>query len=79
MHQTITYLLMRNDPLDEVWRESAMALDFSRTAKFRDVVDLMVSQQRSRSERTRVAKPATEERYQVAKVPQVPRIHGHRS
>jgi predicted ATPase/transcriptional regulator with GAF, ATPase, and Fis domain len=46
MHQTITYLLMRNDPLDAVWRESAMALDFARTAKFRDVVDLIVSQQR---------------------------------
>jgi signal transduction histidine kinase len=37
---------MRNDPLDAVWRESAMALDFARTAKFRDVVDLIVSQQR---------------------------------
>jgi PAS domain S-box-containing protein len=46
MHQSITYLLMRNDPLDAVWRESAMALDFARTAKFRDVVDLIVSQQR---------------------------------
>jgi predicted ATPase/signal transduction histidine kinase/ActR/RegA family two-component response regulator len=47
MHQTITYLLMRNDPLDAVWRESEMALDFARTAKFRDVVDLIVSQQRA--------------------------------
>jgi hypothetical protein len=37
---------MRNDPLDAVWRESEMALDFARTAKFRDVVDLIVSQQR---------------------------------
>ncbi|MGA7110424.1 MAG: sigma 54-interacting transcriptional regulator [Terracidiphilus sp.] len=46
MHQSITYLLTRNDPLDVVWRESAMALDFARTAKFRDVVDLIVSQQR---------------------------------
>jgi PAS domain S-box-containing protein len=46
MHQSITYLLMRNDPLDAVWGESAVALDFSRTAKFRDVVDLVVSQQR---------------------------------
>jgi PAS domain S-box-containing protein len=45
MHQSITYLLMRNDPLDAVWRESAMALDFARRAKFRDVVDLIVSQQ----------------------------------
>jgi PAS domain S-box-containing protein len=46
MHQSITYLLTRNDPLDVVWRESAMALDFARIAKFRDVVDLIVSQQR---------------------------------
>jgi predicted ATPase/signal transduction histidine kinase len=45
MHQSITYLLMRNDPLDAVWRESEMALDFARTAKFRDVVDLLGSQQ----------------------------------
>jgi PAS domain S-box-containing protein len=46
MHQSITYLLMRNDPLDAVWRESEMALDFARTAKFRDVVGLLGSQQR---------------------------------
>ena len=46
MHQSITYLLMRNDPLDAVWRETEMALDFARTAKFRDVVDLLGSQQR---------------------------------
>jgi predicted ATPase/signal transduction histidine kinase len=46
MHQSITYLLMRNDPLDAVWRESEMALDFARRAKFRDVVDLILSQQR---------------------------------
>ncbi|MGA2848112.1 MAG: serine/threonine-protein kinase PknK, partial [Terracidiphilus sp.] len=46
MHQSITYLLMRNDPLDAVWRESEMALDFARTANFRDVVDLIGSQQR---------------------------------
>jgi len=46
MHQSITYLLTRNDPLDAVWREAAIALDFARTAKFRDVVDLIVSQQR---------------------------------
>jgi PAS domain S-box-containing protein len=46
MHQSITYLLTRNDPLDAVWRESEMALAFSRTAKFRDVVDLILSQQR---------------------------------
>jgi predicted ATPase/signal transduction histidine kinase len=46
LHQSITYLLMRNDPLETVWRESEMALDFARTAKFLDVVDLIVSQQR---------------------------------
>jgi PAS domain S-box-containing protein len=46
MHQAITCLLMRNDPLDAVWRESEMALEFARTAKFRDVVDLIGSQQR---------------------------------
>jgi predicted ATPase/signal transduction histidine kinase len=46
MHQTITYLLMRNDPLDAVYRESEMALDFAQAAKFRDVVDLIMSQQR---------------------------------
>jgi predicted ATPase/signal transduction histidine kinase len=46
MHHTITGLLLRNDPLDAVWRESEMALDFARRAKFRDVMDLIVSQQR---------------------------------
>jgi predicted ATPase/signal transduction histidine kinase/GAF domain-containing protein len=46
MHQSITYLLMRNDPLDAVWRESEKALNFARTVKFLDVVDLIVSQQR---------------------------------
>jgi predicted ATPase/signal transduction histidine kinase/GAF domain-containing protein/ActR/RegA family two-component response regulator len=46
MHQCLTYLLMRNDRLDAVWRESEMALDFALTAKFRDVAELIVSQQR---------------------------------
>jgi predicted ATPase/signal transduction histidine kinase len=46
MHHTITDLLLRNDPLEAVWRESEMALDFARKAQFRDVVDLIVSQQR---------------------------------
>jgi predicted ATPase/signal transduction histidine kinase/GAF domain-containing protein len=46
MHHSITASLVRNDPLDAVWRESQMALDFARRARFRDVVDLMVSQQR---------------------------------
>ncbi len=46
MHQTITALLLRNEPLDAVRRESEIALDFARTAQFRDVADLIVSQQR---------------------------------
>jgi hypothetical protein len=40
------YLLLRNDPLDAVWRESEMALDFARKAKYGDVADIIVSQQR---------------------------------
>ena len=46
MHHTVTALLLRNDPLDAVWRDAEMALEFARRAKFRDVVDLIVSQQR---------------------------------
>ncbi|HXC78384.1 MAG TPA: hypothetical protein VNU19_15210, partial [Candidatus Acidoferrum sp.] len=46
MAQAVVAFLLRNDPLDAVWRESEMALDFARTAKFRDVVDLIVSLQR---------------------------------
>jgi predicted ATPase/signal transduction histidine kinase len=46
MNQSVTGLLLRNDPLDAVWRESAMALNFARTAKFHDIVDRIVSQQR---------------------------------
>ena len=46
MHQYITGSLLRNDPLDAVWRESEMALDFARRARFRDIVDLIMSQQR---------------------------------
>jgi PAS domain S-box-containing protein len=46
MHQSITALLLRNDPLDAVRRESEMALDFARTARFRDVADLILGQQR---------------------------------
>src|SRR6266404_4678933 len=39
-------LLMRNDPLDAVWRESEMALDFVRKARFRDIADGIVYHQR---------------------------------
>jgi PAS domain S-box-containing protein len=44
--QAVAYLLQRNDPLDAVWSESERSLDFVRRARFRDVVDIIVSQQR---------------------------------
>ena len=43
---SLTYLLLRGDPLDLVWRESEVALDFARKARYRDVADTIVSQQR---------------------------------
>jgi PAS domain S-box-containing protein len=43
---SVTALLLRNDLLDAVWRESERGLDFVRKTKFRDVADLIVSQQR---------------------------------
>ena len=46
MFHTSTDLLLRNDPLDAVWRESERGLDFVRKARFRDIADLIVSQQR---------------------------------
>jgi PAS domain S-box-containing protein len=46
LYQVITGLLLRNDPLDAVWRESEMALDFAREAKYGDAVDIIRSQQR---------------------------------
>jgi PAS domain S-box-containing protein len=46
MHQYVENLLQQNSPLEEVWRESERALDFARKARFRDVADLIVSQQR---------------------------------
>jgi PAS domain S-box-containing protein len=46
MSQPITGLLLRNDPLDAVWRESEMALDFARKVKYGDVADIIRSQQR---------------------------------
>src|SRR5260370_5159798 len=46
MLQSVTGLLLQNDPLDAVWRESEMALDFAREAKYGDAVDIIVSQQR---------------------------------
>ena len=44
--EVVTGLLLRNDPLDAVWRESEMALDVARGARYRDVADMIVSQQR---------------------------------
>src|SRR6266481_1791013 len=46
MFQTITCLLMRNDPLDAVWRQSEIALGSTRETRYRDWVDIVVSQQR---------------------------------
>ena len=46
MDLTVTGLLLRNDPLDAVWRESEKSLDFVRKTGFHDVADVIVSQQR---------------------------------
>jgi PAS domain S-box-containing protein len=46
MTPRIAGLLLRNDPLDAVWRESEMALEFTRGAKYGDVADIIRSQQR---------------------------------
>jgi hypothetical protein len=46
MFQSVTGLLFRNDPLDVVWRESQMALNFARETKYGDAVDIIRSQQR---------------------------------
>src|ERR1700739_2991133 len=46
MWQSIAYLLERNDPLDVVWSESERSLDFVRRVRFRDVADIILSQQR---------------------------------
>jgi PAS domain S-box-containing protein len=43
---SVTGQLVRNDPLDALWRESEIALDFVRNAGFRDMADTIVSQQR---------------------------------
>jgi len=41
-----TNLLLRNAPLDAVWQESQIALDYTRAIKHHDQADIMVSQQR---------------------------------
>jgi PAS domain S-box-containing protein len=43
---SIAYLLLRNDPLDVVWRESEVGLDFVQKAKYYDAADMVVGQQR---------------------------------
>src|SRR6267143_4050897 len=44
--ESVTALLLRNDPLDAVWRESERGLDFVRKARYGDVADIIVGQQR---------------------------------
>jgi PAS domain S-box-containing protein len=46
MHQIVPGLLLRNDPLDAVWRESEVALSVAREAKYGDTADIIGSQQR---------------------------------
>ena len=46
MDRSVTVLILRNDPLDAVWRESEKSLDFVRKAGFRDMADAIVGQQR---------------------------------
>ena len=46
MDQSIRMLLLRNDPLDAVWRESEKNMDFVRKARFHDIAAVIVSQQR---------------------------------
>jgi predicted ATPase len=42
----LTYLLLRGDSLDSVWRESEMGLSSVQKAKYRDAADIVLSQQR---------------------------------
>jgi PAS domain S-box-containing protein len=44
--ETIAFLLVRNDSLDVVWRESETALAFVQKARYRDAANIIVSQQR---------------------------------
>jgi PAS domain S-box-containing protein len=46
MFQLVNGLLLRNDPLDAVWRESEMAISVAREAKFGDAEGVFRSQQR---------------------------------
>jgi PAS domain S-box-containing protein len=44
MDTSVTGFLLRNDPLDAVWRESEKTLDFVRNARFRDVAAVVACQ-----------------------------------
>jgi PAS domain S-box-containing protein len=46
LHESVTGLLLRNDPLEAAWRESEKGLDFVRKAQFRDVAAVILGQQR---------------------------------
>jgi signal transduction histidine kinase/GAF domain-containing protein len=46
LYQDLTGMLLRNDPLDIVWRQSERALDFASGAKYGDTADIIRSQQR---------------------------------
>jgi PAS domain S-box-containing protein len=46
MLHIVVLLLLRNDPLDAVWRESEIALNFVRKSRFRDIEDIIIPQQR---------------------------------
>ncbi len=43
---TVTYLLLRGDPLDLVWGESEVALDFARKTRIEDAANMIISEQR---------------------------------
>src|SRR5260370_20185501 len=46
MFQSVAGLVLRNDPLETVWRESEMALDFARESSSRDAADFSGSNHR---------------------------------
>ena len=46
MFLSLTYRLLRGDPLDLVWHESEMALEFARKARYEDAAAIFVSEQR---------------------------------
>jgi PAS domain S-box-containing protein len=46
MYHLVTLMLHRNDALDTVWRESEIAIDFVHKARFRDMEDTIIPQQR---------------------------------